>query len=55
MKYRWLFLSILLILSGYLIPYTVLANTSFLPAIFWIVITLLIAFSIFLYTRGWGR
>lgn len=53
MRLGWLLIAILLILSGYIIPYFVLSSGPFLSAIFWAVTTLLVAIFTYLYVRGW--
>lgn len=53
MGFGWLIIAILLILSGYIVPYFILSGRPFLPAIFWALTTLLIALFTYLYVRGW--
>lgn len=55
MRFGWLFIAVLLILSGYIIPYTVLSGQPFLPALFWAITTLLVALFTYLHVRGWKR
>lgn len=55
MRSKWLLVAILVILSGYVIPYTLLSDRPFLPAIFWGVATLLVALFTYLHARGWRK
>ena len=55
LEFKWLWVAIFLILLGYIIPYTALSNRPFLPALFWALLTLLVALSTYLHVRRWRK